>query len=85
MPKQKVKAPARITKAQQFVNKLAPTHDKISCSEKAEVEGGPRVETVEINSRYASHDFGGCYRCTLMAVLNYAVKGELADEEDDEE
>lgn len=84
----KIKAPyvqpVPQTKARAFVNKLAPTHDKISCSETA-ASVGSQVETIDLNSRYADHDHGGCYRCTLMAVLNLAVAGEMAPEEEDEE
>ena len=87
MPKAnaEIKASKRVTKAREFINTLAPSHEKISCSEAAKVQGGQRVETVEINSRFASDDFGGCYRCTLMAVHNRAVAGELADEKDEDE
>lgn len=87
MPKAnaEIKVSKRVTKARAFINKLAPLHEKISCSEAAKVQGGQRVETIEINSRFASDDFGGCYRCTLMAVHNHAVAGELADEEDEDE
>lgn len=86
MAKQKAPyvAPVAQTKARAFVNKLAPTHDKISCTE-AGVRDGAQVETVDMNSRYADHDHGGCYRCTLMSVLNLAVAGEMAPPEDDEE
>lgn len=87
MPKAKarIKAPTRITKAREFINTLAPTHEKISCSDAAKVQGGQRVETIELNSRFASDDFGGCYRCTLMAVHNFAVAGELAEEKDEDD
>lgn len=38
-----------------YINEIAPEHDKNSCDDK-------HVN----NGRYASDDFGGCYRCTLL-------------------
>ena len=84
----KKKAPfvkqVRQTKARAFINKLAPKHEKISCTELANVDG-TQVETVDINSRYKNDDFGGCYRCTLMSVLNLAVAGEMEQQKDEDE
>lgn len=76
--------PVPQTKARAYVNKLAPNHEKNSCSEVAEKDGA-QVETISMNSRYASDDFGGCYRCTLMEVLNLAASGEMAPEKDEED
>ncbi len=75
-------SPAPLTTAMAFINKLAPTHEKISCGENAKANP---PDTTAINSRYAADDFGGCYRCTLMEVHNLAVSGELAPPADEDE
>jgi hypothetical protein len=87
MPKNRTqhKAPPRISVARAYVNTLAPTHERTSCSEAAEKDGGPRIEQVTMNARFSDSDFGGCYRCTLMRVMVDALEGKLAPEEDDEE
>jgi hypothetical protein len=54
-----------------YINRVAPEHDKTSCSD----------ENMN-NARYAAHDFGGCYRCTLLrAAKEENEPVEPADED----
>ena len=82
MANKKQPMPPPLTAAMAFINKIAPTHEKISCGENAKTNP---PDTTAINSRYAADDMGGCYRCTLMEVHNLAVSGALAPEEDEED
>lgn len=45
-----------------YINTIAPTHDRTSCS-----------DAHAINGRFSADDMGGCYRCTLMATTRDKV------------
>jgi hypothetical protein len=66
-----------VTKAIAYIDKIAPEHERISCSELNGDKSAP-------NARYKADDFGGCYRCTLMQVHNLAMSGEEAEDDDDD-
>lgn len=49
--------------AMEYVNKVAPHHDRTHCR-----EDNPNIE-----ARFAPDDFGGCYRCTILHAVQLAV------------
>jgi len=55
----------------EFVDKVAPYHDRTGCS-----DDNPSRE-----ARFAPDDFGGCYRCTIMRAVELAVEVERASKE----
>jgi hypothetical protein len=46
-----------------YIDTVAPTHERLSCT-----------DTSPCNSRYAPDDFGGCYRCTLLAARRQGIE-----------
>lgn len=52
-----------MNEAIEYVNKIAPHHDKVSC----------RDTNPSGNARYKRDDFGGCYRCTILKAVQLAV------------
>ena len=54
-----------------YINKVAPRHDRTSCSDES-----------PSNARYKEDDFGGCYRCTLLRA---ASPVNTEDESEDDE
>lgn len=72
-----------LTTALAYINKIAPTHTRNSCSSIAESEG--KLETVDSNGAYKEDDGGACFRCTLMGVHNLTLKNEEAPQPEEDE
>lgn len=70
-----------LTTALAYINKIAPTHSRNSCSPK---EGEEKTERTRINAQYSAEDCGGCFRCTLMEVHNLTLENKPAPEEEEE-
>lgn len=81
MPKKKEKPFVRTT-ARAYIDKIAPTHSRNSCTPSDE---DVKTETTSMNAQYSESDGGGCFRCTLFEVHNLALKNEPAPEEDEDE
>lgn len=53
-----------------YIDKLAPKHCKTSCR-----------DDNAANARYSEDDFGGCYRCTLIAAASHVQRPEGDDDD----
>lgn len=83
MPKkEKPKAFVR-TAARAYIDKIAPTHSRNSCTPDSAFD--LVTETTSMNAQYSAEDSGGCFRCTLFEVHNLTLKNEPAPEEEKDE
>lgn len=55
----------------EYIDRIAPKHCKTSCCDNSAA-----------NARYSESDFGGCYRCTLIAAASCNTQTEEDDEEE---